>query len=533
MAEQSISLIQTLGGLGLFLLGMIVMTDALKTLAGESIRTALMRFTKSPLTGATTGAMSTALLQSSSATTVAAVGFVGAGLMSFPAALGIVFGANLGTTITGWIVALVGFKLQLVSLMLPLILIGALARLFFRGRIASIGLAIAGFGLIFVGIDQMQLGMRGMQDMLSELHFPTDTYFDRFKLVLIGGIFTILTQSSSAGIAAVLTALFADALTLGQGLALVIGMDIGTTITAVIATLGGSVGTRRTGYSHFVYNLLTGVTAFLLLQPYLTFWEAFAPGQITANTEFILVGFHSGFNLLGVVLVLPFTRQFAALMERIVPESGNIYTAALDKVLLNEPSVALRAVSASVIAEFTTLLTYTNSLLTKNSIHMTVDLQELQNALDETHNYLDLIELGSEDHNWHQLVAFFHVLDHLQRLHERCDEDAYRAETARSSEELFEECQQLGASLEAVEQAVIERSWAKAARDAQGTSEKIRSSAEPFRDQVMHRVAADLNVAEATNLLEAIRWLRRVSYHVAQITFHLQTALGEEPSPDV
>jgi len=155
------SLLQTLGGLGLFLFGMVVMTDALRVLAGASIRDALMRFTRSPLSGAITGAASTAILQSSSATTVAAVGFVGAGLMGFNSALGIVFGANVGTTLTGWIVMGLGFKLDLGALMLPIVLVGTLLRLFGRGRIANAGLAAAGFGVIFVGIEQMQLGMAG------------------------------------------------------------------------------------------------------------------------------------------------------------------------------------------------------------------------------------------------------------------------------------------------------------------------------------------------------------------------------------
>ena len=145
-------IVQVLGGLGLFLLGMIIMTEGLRELAGDMIRSALMRFTSSPVTGAATGAISTAILQSSSATTVAAVGFVGAGLMTFDSSLGIIFGANIGTTITGWLVALFGFKLKLGTIMLPLILAGAILRLFAAGRLSSTGYALAGFGLIFVGI---------------------------------------------------------------------------------------------------------------------------------------------------------------------------------------------------------------------------------------------------------------------------------------------------------------------------------------------------------------------------------------------
>lgn len=127
-----LTILKASGGLGLFLLGMIIMTDGLRSLAGDMIRNALMRFTRSPVTGAAAGAVTTAILQSSSATTVAAVGFVGAGLMTFPESLGIIFGANIGTTITGWMVALLGFKLQLGIIVLPIILVGAILKLFFN-----------------------------------------------------------------------------------------------------------------------------------------------------------------------------------------------------------------------------------------------------------------------------------------------------------------------------------------------------------------------------------------------------------------
>lgn len=130
MYDNFITIIQMVGGIGLFLLGMIVMTEGLKALAGNAVRAALMRFTRSPFTGAMTGAVGTAILQSSSATTVAAIGFVGAGLMSFPESLGIIFGANIGTTFKGWIFALLGFKYQVGLLVLPLIFVGAVQRLF-------------------------------------------------------------------------------------------------------------------------------------------------------------------------------------------------------------------------------------------------------------------------------------------------------------------------------------------------------------------------------------------------------------------
>ena len=242
--------LQALGGLGLFLLGMIIMTDGLRTLGGDSMRAALMRFTHSPFTGAATGAISTAILQSSSATTVAAVGFVGAGLLTFPQSLGIIFGANLGTTITGWLVALLGLKLQLGELVLPLVFVGAILKLFARDKVSAVGYALAGFSLIFIGITQMQLGMSGMQGLITPDNLPEDTWLGRIQLVGLGVIATVITQSSSAGVAATLTVLYAGAIRFEQAAALVIGMDIGTTVTAAMAVIGGTIEARRTGLAH-------------------------------------------------------------------------------------------------------------------------------------------------------------------------------------------------------------------------------------------------------------------------------------------
>lgn len=229
-------ILQAVGGLGLFLLGMSVMTGGLKAMADDRLRSTLAATTKGPVSGVCTGAVATAILQSSSATTVAAVGFVHAGLLTFSQALGIIFGANIGTTMTGWLVALVGFKLKLGEVMLPVIFVGMLFRLAGRGRIESVGTALAGFGLIFVGIGVLQDGMAAFHGVVTPDVFPPDTIIGRLLLVTIGVAITVVTQSSSAGVAAALTAVHAGTITLPQAAAMVIGMDFGTTITAAMAT---------------------------------------------------------------------------------------------------------------------------------------------------------------------------------------------------------------------------------------------------------------------------------------------------------
>ena len=520
-------IIQALGGLGLFLLGMIIMTEGLRELAGDAIRSVLMRFTSSPVTGAITGAVSTAILQSSSATTVAAVGFVGAGLMSFTSSLGIIFGANIGTTIKGWIVALIGFKLQLGTIMLPVILIGAILRLFSRGKLSSSGYALAGFGLIFVGISAMQHGMSGMQGILTPETLPADTWSGRIMIVFLGMLATVITQSSSAGVAATMTALYAGAISFEQGLALIIGMDIGTTITAVLASIGGSTAARRTGLSHLIYNLFTGTGALLLMTPYIMLLQYFMPNAISQNPEIALVAFHTTFNFLGVLLVIPFTGQFARLIKKLIPADKSLYALNLDKSLLEMPDLALKTVQNTTLEEYVTLLNHVDAILVGNHAEKRADLTRMQSVLDETQTYIDDIHLqGAQDTNWERMLDLVHTLDHMQRLHERCEEDEDRAITARETEDLSEIHDMLANMVIDTIEAIKDDNWESIVQQSLKTSKAINAQVDPLRDRIAALVAEDrISVPASTDCLEAIRWLRRVAHHVARINYHLQRAL--------
>jgi len=526
-SENILVIIQTLGGIGLFLLGMIVMTNGLTALAGDSIRKALMRFTHSPSTGAMTGAVCTALIQSSSATTVAAIGFVGAGLMTFPSALGIVFGANIGTTITGWIVVLVGFKLKLTTIVLPLIFVGTIMRLFGSRRLANIGFAIAGFGVIFVGIDVMQQGMQGLETLISFEDFQSDSFIGRLQLVGLGVLFTLITQSSSAGVAAAVTAVFSGIISFEQAAALVIGMDVGTTATALIASIGGSVEVRRTGYSHVIYNLFTATTALFLLTPYMMFWEAVSPGALVNNSEIALVAFHSMFNTLGVFIILPLTNRFVRLVERLVPESKYKFSAKLDENLLTQPSLALSNIQKNIYYEIIALLQHTQAVLSNGKKGELADIPELQRALDKTQIFIDKIHLTPDQQaDWDRLIALIHTLDHLQRLHERCEEEEYRAIVARESDELKDVTSQSLNSVNKTLECLEMDHWNEAAICSNNSYVQIREQRPVLREDIVKMLATDkLNVPSATEKLEAIRWLNRVNKHISRITQHYHESI--------
>lgn len=513
---------------------MVVMTDGLRTLAGSAIRNALLRFTRTPTRGAVTGAVSTAILQSSSVTTVAAVGFVGASLMSFPEALGIVFGANVGTTITGWLVATLGFKLKLGTVVLPVIFLGVLLRLFGKGRTAAVGYAVAGFGVIFVGITVMQEGMASMEGLVTPDTFPDDTWSGRLQLILIGILVTLITQSSSAGVATTLTLLYAGSIEFHQAAAMVIGMDVGTTIKALLATIGASVGARRTGYSHVIYNIMTGSIALFLIDPFVWAWESISTGSLVANAEIALVAFHTTFNTLGVLVALPFTRRFANLIERLVPEKLPGYARKLDMQLMQQPGLALSEAQTVIARQLKVLLLHLQAILYGNGAGHKVNLRELQAAIDEVHAYIDKIKLSDEKSaEWGRLIELIHTLDHMQRLHERCEEDEYRADIARVADEL-QDCRQLLLSSIAVFLESIDvGNWTSVVDKTSEIAREIESDHDAYRHFIMEKTGrGELDVRQATRLLEARRWMLRVSRHVAHISKHLAGATLAAGSQD-
>jgi len=520
---------ELIGGLGLFLLGMVVMTDGLRSLAGDAIRGWLIRFTRNAYSGALSGAACTALLQSSSATTVAAVGFVAADLMSYPAALGIIFGANLGTTITGWMVALIGFKLKIGLLALPLVFVGAALRLFGSGRVAALGMTIAGFALIFVGVATMQSAMVDVREVIAFDQWSGNTISDRLMLVAIGAGFTVIAQSSSAGVAATLTALNAGVVDFPQAAALVIGMDVGTTVTALVATAGASVNARRTGLSHVIYNVMTGAAAFLLVPIYINVWQTIAPGALALNAEVALVGFHSCFNALGVIAVLPFTRSFARMMERLVPGDTPSYTQSLDPALLEQSGLAIDAVHASVKLELTALLHLLRDLLTRRDVRATSRLAELQTAIDETHAYLDRIHLQADvGADWGRLLETIHALDHLQRLHERCETPEALDIDGEAPPGLAAQSRFLDDGAVSIAASIGSSRWDDAAHTATGLAGAIRDQKIPFREIVIEGIGAgDIDVRLGTDLLEATRWFRRVSKHIERVTVHMNASVRQ------
>lgn len=331
-----------LGGAGLVLLGITLLTDGLKAAAGPLLQQLLDRATRTRWRGLLAGAAVTALVQSSSAVTLAAIGFVNAGLLELGQALWVLFGANVGTTMTGWVVALVGLEVRIERLALPLLGFGMLLRLSApAGRRGALGLALAGFGLLFVGIDVLR---DTFQAQAAALVLPPGA--NTLVLLLAGAAVTVLMQSSSAALALVLTAAQGGWLPLQAAAAAVIGANIGTTITAVLGAIGATANARRAAAAHVAFNLLAGVVAFALLPWLLRVITALRDAfGLAAAPAADLALFHTTFNLLGVVVMLPLAPRLLAWLQRRfrTAEEDQSRPRYLDRTVLTVPELALSA----------------------------------------------------------------------------------------------------------------------------------------------------------------------------------------------
>lgn len=345
---MSVELIARLiGGIGLFLLGMRLMTEGLRVAAGPALREVLTRSTRTRLRGVASGVLVTGLVQSSSAVTVATIGFVNAGLLSLSQALVVTYGSNIGTTITGWLVAAIGFHVDVRAFALPLVGIGMALRLLVRhGRLGPVGEAVAGFGVFFLGIDVLRFAFEGLGSHIELGALVGAGPLRALLFVGIGFGLTVLMQSSSAAIAIVLTAAGGGVIPLGTGAALVVGANLGTTSTAMLAVIGATPNAKRVAAGHVAFNLVTGLVALALLPVLLL---AIVQGRellhLEAEPAAVLAAFHTLFNLLGVALLWPLTGRLIRFLDRRfrTAEEEESRPRFLDRNVLATPDLALDA----------------------------------------------------------------------------------------------------------------------------------------------------------------------------------------------
>ncbi len=307
-------LIQALSGLGMFLFGMLYMELALKESAGLRFKTWVKNSTSTTIKSLLTGTVATALLQSSSVVTLMTLSFVSASMISLHSAIAVIFGSNVGTTVTAWIVATLGFKVNIEAFALPMIGAGGLMLIFGAShkKVSTVAKVFVGFGLLFLGLEFMKTAIESFAGAIDLAKFSN---FPLIAFIGIGFILTALIQSSSAATAIVLSALYVHILSFEQSAAMVIGTNIGTTATALLGAIGGIPDKKRAAVAHFIFNLITALVAFMLLPIFTHFLMRVVGLQDDPITALAL--FHTLFNVLGVVILLPFISLMAKYLKRI------------------------------------------------------------------------------------------------------------------------------------------------------------------------------------------------------------------------
>lgn len=335
---ESFDFWQFVGGIGLFLFAMAQLEIALARFSGRSFKRFLRNYTDTPLKAIFAGTATTAFVQSSSLVGLMVLAFVGAGIMSLGNALGVIFGANLGTTFTGWIVTTLGFKLDLEGASLPLIGIGSLVLVTLKGRGAEAGRLAVALGFLLMGLGFMKDSVGALAESLDVERLAD---LASWQYLLFGVAFAGIVQSSSAVMMVTLTALHANVIELPSAAAIAVGADLGTTSTILIGALKGAAGKKRVALAHVIFNVSTTVIAFAFLAPLLGIVRLIG----VSDPLFSLVAFHSLFNFIGIVIFTPLLTPFAAFLGRRFTTATRHESVFVDETAAAVPDAAITAIS--------------------------------------------------------------------------------------------------------------------------------------------------------------------------------------------
>jgi len=401
-----------LAGLGIFLFGMFLLEEAVKALSGKAFRRMIRLYTDGGLRAIGSGSLVTAILQSSSAVSLMVLAFVGAGVMSMENAIGVIMGSNIGTTFTAWIVATLGFKIKIESFALPFIGVGGIGLILWKppAKLSQVSRLLIGFGFLFLGLDYMK---GSVEDFANNVDLSRIPDYGLWLYLMLGTILTALMQASAASIAIALTALNSRLITFDIGAAIVIGANVGTTITVLLGSIGGSPAKKRVAMSHLLFNVVTGVVAFLSLRSLVWFIHLFF--DIESNSVMGLALFHTLFNVIGVILFFPFIGMLARVLIKLFPDRKTVLTVFLD----NTPTEITDAATAALKKEVLHLLQECQ-LYNLRLLHIDEKLVFDQDSFFETikKKKISLVELYESIKLLHAEIFAFYSRLQAQRLEE-------------------------------------------------------------------------------------------------------------------
>lgn len=342
-----------IAGIAIFLIGMHYMENGFKLFSGGALELVLQKFTSTTPKAIGTGLLATAVVQSSSLVSVIIISFLSAELIGLTQAVGVVFGSNIGTTTTAWLVSSFGLKIKIAQYALPMLIFGVILQFSKQNAYKGVGSVLIGLGFIFLGIAYMKDGFETLKQGLNLVEYAMEGYLGIFVYILFGAMATVVIQSSSATMAIIITALSTGQIDYINALALAIGANVGTTVTAALGALASNRNGKRLAVAHFIFNIITGLFAVLFIYQLKDLVDLLAPLlQISDNDNAMrLALFHTLFNVAGVVLVSPFTKTMVRYLETLFreKEEGRGKAKYLTPEVMEIPATAIAALRKEII----------------------------------------------------------------------------------------------------------------------------------------------------------------------------------------
>ena len=537
-------LMQLAGGLGLFLFGMKLMGDGLEMAAGSKLRGMIERLTKNKYMGALVGLVVTAVIQSSSATTVMVVGFVNAGLMNLAQAVGVIMGANIGTTVTGVMIAINLTAIAPIAVLIGVVMISFIK----RNSVKHIGQIIAGFGILFMGMKMMSTAMEPLSE--SEVFTSLMTSFSNPLLgVLVGLVFTAIIQSSSASVGVLQALGAAGAITLPSAIYVIYGQNIGTCVTALISSVGTSKTARRTAVVHLMFNVF-GAILFIVISmlfPCLKLVQRIAPGSVMAQISIV----HVIFNIVCTAIMLPLSSLLVKVACKVIPGSDPVKSsnslAYLDARILSTPPVAVAQLFKEVdrmgqLAK-ETLGMAMDALITQDNTKVD-QIYENENTINFLNRgiaeYLVKINgLDLEDYDRQALGSMYHVISDMERIGDHSENLCELAQTLKKSKQKFspwavEQATEMRNRVEAMLEEALQmfasrETQPQMAADINRREEIIDDATQELKDLHIERLnQGKCSVVAGTVFMDMLTNLERIADHCTNIAYSMTNQKNHE-----
>ncbi len=519
MALQDI--ITAIGGTGILLLGIVLMSESIQKLAGPRFRKILSNLTGGRMKALLTGMLVTTIIQASSATAIATIGFVSAGLITMSQALAVIYGANVGTTATAWLVTFFGIQYSIGQFSLLFVACGVLLKILYADYRSDIGSLLAGFGLLFFGITIMRQGLSQLPQSIDFAIVTGHSFSDRFILFSIGFLLTILMQSSSAAVVLALVTLNSHTINLFQAQVLVIGMNAGKSVPILFAAIGATPDTKRIIVADVLFNTVTALLLFLVLPQLSPLLSLLCNAMRATAPEIQLSVFHTLFNIIGVLLFFPFISPCVRFLKTLFADAALYLTQHLDDAIAKTPAIAVETARRTVVDIALFIIQILKDMLQQNSSDIVRKLKNASLALEETKHFMSKVKTSLQQKQlYDEHISVLHAIDHLNSIIEACEE-AHNITILKNSNNFVDMKWNFNNELNESEKALRSASSIDSVEKIQELSQYLANARKLERVEVLKKTAAGLlDSHTALDYIEAIRFIDRLGYHIWRVVRH-------------